>query len=590
MKTIKNLLYCLVCAGFAFAGCETEAVDPFSPEADAPTQTPVGKYELVASISNVTKTALNGVKLSWEAGDVIYVWTGAEFTPYTTVEGDGKFNGDKEIALLDGKHVALYPAATVDGTKATFEIGQEQAFAVAKANDLPMVATWNENASCIFAPVCSILSMPLTVADGVTLKSIAYDFNGNVGAGTYTYDWINGAYAVTPSEGNDITLTGTFAANATEAVNVYNPIIPGDYTEGFTLTLTDADNCAMILTVAKGKEIEAGAIQPLGSVDYKQLAPKFTIAYDDWAATATLVATPGANTKYWLSKELNGGPLTGVAPVNMSSLEAGASVKLYGYLCSENVAATGVKDGDKLYFVTEYVDGPKRCLRSVEYTYHPDPLEVVLYNDDFHTMVQRSGGAASSIITSTRTVTDYTEDVAFGEKSMFLDFDKWTTFRMRFWSSGDYPSWDAQEADEYCFEFYMKPSVEMNNNYFSFLVRFEERDGTTITERRWSTKYLKDFHGPTSKNVPANKWTKISIPMSKLQCDTSGDPKAKANSYKAVGTIESYYGHDFSTGNLTKWCTNYKCVTSIDLNNLLGDTQYTMVIDYMTIRKSTLNQ
>lgn len=582
MKTdIIRIIAAGLALGAIMTGCSTENIEPVENEKDrTPSEDvvlPAGEYELVASIGDITKTTLSDLTLSWESDDVIKVWTGEGFTDYVH-QGEGKFKGELPVALNGDKFLALYPSAAVEGTAATFTIAQEQAFAVKAANDLPMVAVWGEDESCVFRPVCSIIEMPLTIADGVTLSTISYDFNGQVGAGEYTYDWSTGEYG---TEGcGDITLTGTFATG-----NVYNAVAPGDYSDGFTLTLTDTDNCAMILT-SKGGELAAGTVQPLGAVAYEQLAPEFTIAYDGWAATATLASTPGEGTQYWLSKTVNGEPLEGVAPVDMSSLAAGASVKLYGYLCSENVAAASVADGDVLYFVTKYVQGSKTYLRSVEYTYRPDPLEVVIYADDFHSMVQRSGNAASTIITSTRNNTAYTENVAFGNASAYLDFDAWGTFRMRLWSSGDYPSWDAQEAEGYCFEFYMNPSVAMNNNYLSFLVRFEERDGGTTTERRWSTKYLMDFNAGKTW-VPANKWTKISIPMSKLQCDTSGDPKAKANSYKAVGTIEDYYGHDES-GSLTKWCTNYKCITSIDLNNLLGDTSYTIIFDHFTIRKATL--
>ena len=578
---LKGIFSICILSGFMFSACTQEQAEPVAPETEDKVEV-VGLYELEASIGELTKTVLSGLEMSWEAGDVIYVYTADGFKPYMTEAGDGKFKGDFEAALKDGKYVALYPAASVSGTSATFTISAEQKFALQSANDLPMVATWQENGKIVFNPVCSILDMPLTVAQGVTLSSVEYVFNGKVGAGEYTYDWTTGAYG-TESCGGKLTLTGSFNSG-----EVYNAIVPGDYKDGFTLTLTDTDNCAMVLTNTKGSTLAAGSVQKLGAVSYEQLAPKFTISYDDWAATATLASTPGAGTRYWLSKTVNGEPLAGVAPVNMGSLAAGAIVKLYGYLCSENVAGTGVADGDKLYFVTEYVNGAKTYLRSVEYTYHPDPLEVVLYADDFHSMVQRTGNAASTIITSDRTNTSYTENVAFGEKAAYLDFDKWTTFRMRLWYSGDYPSWNDQETEGYCFEFYMNPSVAMNNNYFSFLVRFQEREGETNTERRWSTKYLMDFNeGQTW--VPANKWTKISIPMRKLQCDTSGDPKAKANSYKPVATIPDYYGHDDS-GNLYKWNTNYKHVTSIDLINLLGDTSYTIIFDHLTIRKSTLNK
>ena len=310
---MKTDMIRFIAAGLAFgaivAGCTTEIIEPADNGNDkTPSEEvvkPAGEYELVASIGDITKTALSDLTLSWESDDVIKVWTGEGFTDYVH-QGEGKFKGEKPAALNGESFVALYPAAEVSGTAASFSIPQEQVFAVKAANDLPMVAVWGEGDACVFTPVCSIIEMPLTIADGVTLATIGYAFNGEVGAGEYTYDWATGAYV---TEGcGDITLTGTFATG-----NVYNAVAPGDYSDGFTLTLTDTENCAMILS-SKGGELAAGTVQPLGAVDYEQLAPEFTIAYDDWAATATLVSTPGSGTRYWLSKTVNGVPLEGVAP------------------------------------------------------------------------------------------------------------------------------------------------------------------------------------------------------------------------------------------------------------------------------------
>ena len=536
----------------------------------------VGLYELEASIGELTKTVLSGLEMSWEAGDVIYVYTADGFKPYTTEAGDGKFKGDFEAALKDGKYVALYPAASVSGTSATFTISAEQKFALQSANDLPMVATWQENGKIVFNPVCSILDMPLTVAQGVTLSSVEYVFNGKVGAGEYTYDWTTGAYG-TESCGGKLTLTGSFNSG-----EVYNAVVPGDYKDGFTLTLTDTDNCAMVLTNTKGSALVAGSVQKLGAVSYEQLAPKFTISYDDWAATATLASTPGAGTRYWLSKTVNGEPLAGVAPVNMGSLAAGAIVKLYGYLCSENVAGTGVADGDKLYFVTEYVNGAKTYLRSVEYTYHPDPLEVVLYDDSFNSMCSGSATTAESI----------SEGARAGSRCVNIKLSDGSQWRMQLWQSGDYPDFDQQEFAGYRFEFYVKPITEaFGGSTIRFNVRYVDKDFTSTAyqwqDRWWAATALQNFNEYAKGTFLAvNKWTKVSIPMNELWKNTANDP-ATLKGDKQYATA-NYYGHNDS-GTANKYNINYKDTSEIDFINIAGK-EISFYIDHFTIRKSTLNK
>ena len=154
MNMKKCFASCILVA--AIAGCTQKLTDPQQPDSDkTPVDVPMGEYELDASIGLLTKTALNDLTLSWENDDIIKVWTGEEFTTYVH-EGEGKFKGEKPAALKGDKYLALYPTASVSGTKATFSILQEQAFADRKANDLPMVAVWGEDESCVFKPVCSI--------------------------------------------------------------------------------------------------------------------------------------------------------------------------------------------------------------------------------------------------------------------------------------------------------------------------------------------------------------------------------------------------------------------------------------------------
>lgn len=579
MNMNKCFASCILVA--AIAGCTQKLTDPQQPDSyKTPVDVPMGEYELDASIGLLTKTALNDLTLSWESDDVIKVWTGETFTDYVH-QGEGKFKGEKPAALKGDKYLALYPTASVSGTKATFSLPQEQAFAARKANDLPMVAVWGEDESCVFKPVCSILEMPLTVSEGITLLSIAYTFNGNVGAGEYTYDWTTGEYS-SMAPGN-INITGTLASG-----NIYNPVVPGDYSEGFTLTLADNQNCAMILTASGGKALAAGKVQPLGAVAYEQLAPRFTISYEDWAATATLDSTPGEGTKYWLSKTVNGEPLTGVAPVDMSKLTAGAKVKLYGYLCSENVSTAGVKDGDEIYLVTEYVNGSKKYLRSVEYTYHPDPLEVILYDDALSSNKAYSPQlkGASGMLN-----TNYTDDKAFGTACMRGDLSgSWAQMRFDLWdnTANNKANFQAQAKALYNFEFYVKADKQIKGNTY-FAIRYllgSAYTGAPImskSQSAWQNFTIQ----PKGTPIPANTWMKVSIPMNQIWLST----KITTDNYPGVD-INEYQGYT-DNGGRDGWLYSYKEIDRIYIN--VRPRQYPadydptiFLIDHFTIRKSTL--
>lgn len=581
---MKTDMIRFIAAGLAFgaivAGCTTEIIEPADNGNDkTPSEEvvkPAGEYELVASIGDITKTALSDLTLSWENDDVIKVWTGEGFTDYVH-QGEGKFKGEKPAALNGESFVALYPAADVSGTAASFSIPQEQVFAVKAANDLPMVAVWGEGDACVFTPVCSIIEMPLTIADGVTLATIGYAFNGEVGAGEYTYDWATGAYV---TEGcGDITLTGTFATG-----NVYNAVAPGDYSDGFTLTLTDTENCAMILS-SKGGELAAGTVQPLGAVAYEQLAPEFTIAYDDWAATATLVSTPGNGTRYWLSKTVNGEPLEGVAPVDMSSLAAGAAIKLYGYLCSENVAAAGVKDGDKLYFVSEYVAGSKKYMRSVEYTYHPDPLEVVFYDDVLNSSQKYTTKLAGWGSTKEPA---YTDDKAFGECCIKAELSKaYAELRLDIWDNdlGKCVNLQPQAKALYNIEFYVKADADIKGNTYT-AIRYNVGSNTGIMSK-YQSAWQNFTHLPKETTIPADTWIKVSIPMNQIWLKT----KITTANYPDID-VNEYQGYT-DNGGRDGWLYSYKEVDRIYLNaqqeTYAADTNPTVfLIDHVTIRKSTL--
>lgn len=581
-KLTRIAAVCLICSLIP-AGCINVAAPTISPDepgaGGGEPDIPDGGFELVASIGMMTRTTLDGLTLSWDENDVIKVWTGEEFTDYVH-KGDGRFTGEKPAALRDGKYLALYPDAEVDGTAVSFSIPEEQAFALGKANGLPMAAVWGEGEKCKFTPLCSILEMPLSIAEGVTVSSITYKFNGAVGAGKYRYDWKTGEYTAVGDGDREIVLTGPFTSG-----NVYNAVLPGDYSGGFTLTITDTENGSMVLTATNGKILEAGKVQPLGEVEY-ELAPKFSIVYDDWAAAAELLSAYEKGTsQYWLSKTVNGEPLEGVAPVDMSSLSAGAKVKLYGYLCSENVATAGVKDGEKLYLVTKHEDGAKVCMRSVEYTYRPDPLEVVFYDDvlnssrKYHTKLAGWGSTKDAA---------YTDDKAFGESCIRAELPQaFAELRLDIWDDelGTFVNLQPQAMALYNIEFYVKADRIIKGNTYT-AIRYKVGSITGIMSK-YQSAWQNYTHLPAETPIPANEWIKVSIPMNQIWLAT----RITTNDYDGID-VNEYQGYT-DAGGRDGDLYSYKEVDRIYLNAqpraYAADNNPTVfLIDHVTIRKCTL--
>lgn len=104
MKKFYSFLFAAV-ALVGFAACNSDSTE------DQPAPAPqVGKMEFTANIGEDTKTALDGLNVTWCEGDIIGIWDGTATKPFTATEINGnsaKFEG--MAALGQAKYYAVYP-------------------------------------------------------------------------------------------------------------------------------------------------------------------------------------------------------------------------------------------------------------------------------------------------------------------------------------------------------------------------------------------------------------------------------------------------------------------------------------------------
>lgn len=104
----KYILSALAIASALFAGCNKNEVAPSNFEGSR-------TVKVTAALEATKVGVTNDYKYQWEAGDVIGVWTGAEFTPFTVDAssvgtGVGVFTGTlPDGGVINDASVAVYP-------------------------------------------------------------------------------------------------------------------------------------------------------------------------------------------------------------------------------------------------------------------------------------------------------------------------------------------------------------------------------------------------------------------------------------------------------------------------------------------------
>ena len=205
---------------------------------------------VIKASSVETKTALSGLEILWEAGDVISLFN-ENGTPmnYSLISGENTTSGEfrAESEPETGYSYAIYPAVSgqVAGTSVSVTVAQNQTYlAEGFSTEFPMGARTGDGLNFTFSNLATVLSLPLQ-GDAV-VRSISIEAVGGEGlAGDATVDF-SGATPVLAAAGDASPVVTLDCGEegvqlSADAATVFNFIlIPGEYS-GLKVSVTDVN-------------------------------------------------------------------------------------------------------------------------------------------------------------------------------------------------------------------------------------------------------------------------------------------------------------------------------------------------------------
>lgn len=229
---------------------------------------------VITASSTETKTTLSGLEILWEEGDVISLFN-ENGTPmnYNLISGENTTSGEfqAESEPETGYSYAIYPAVSgqVAGTSVSLTVAQNQTYvAEGFSTDFPMGAVTSDGQDFTFSNLATVLSLPLQ-GDAV-VRSISIEAVGGEGlAGAATVDFSGAAPVL--AAGNSATVTLDCGESgvqiSADAATVFNFIlIPGEYTQGFKVTVNETNgNVTTKTTGGASMTLVAGSIAKINS-------------------------------------------------------------------------------------------------------------------------------------------------------------------------------------------------------------------------------------------------------------------------------------------------------------------------------------
>lgn len=280
-----NLLAVLATAAVILTGCHKETPEPVQIPGNGEIRT-----ILTADLRPLSKTAIDGVKVSWTKDDAICV-NGSTSEPLQTAGETAEFSFTD---LLSAPFSAIYPAslykdaatvtlpATWDGTSAPS----------------PLAAYAGTGNSLGFAPVTSLLKLQVTGA-GQTLRQVTVTASGNETlSGDFTIDYSTGILTPAAGGSNSVTVLSGVTIG-TDPVTLYVPIPAGEYAQGLQIDF-EAEGGSTMRRNLSARTFTAGTLRSLPALDFGQA--KGIMSAADFLAFAAAV-NAGESTEPWENSE-----------------------------------------------------------------------------------------------------------------------------------------------------------------------------------------------------------------------------------------------------------------------------------------------
>ena len=287
MKKI-SIFFALLCAVVFATGCAKEAMD-------AP-----GRTVLKASMSSMTRTAIDGVKVSWTPGDAICV-NGANSYPLT--EGGATANFEFRAALT-APYKAVYPTSIYkDATTVTLPLLiNMDSFSV------PLSGYLAEGDEITFKAMTALIKLSITGESTTTVRDVTLKgLGGEQISGDFTIDYETGAITgASDGEACKAVKVNVGKALSSTPLVVYIPIPAGEYPSGYQIDIIDTEGGIMRNTVS-ARTISAGQLRQMPETAFE---PNYTEDpviggipnAEEFLAFASAV-NEGRSTKRWENEE-----------------------------------------------------------------------------------------------------------------------------------------------------------------------------------------------------------------------------------------------------------------------------------------------
>lgn len=320
------------------AGCAKEQTLPVIPEQGT---------VLKASLSSMTKTSIDGVKVSWTAGDAIYV----NGTLSSAITEDAATATFEFRTVLTAPYKAIYPASIYkDASTVTLPIMID----VDKFN-IPLGGYTETGDEIAFNALTALLKVSIIGESATTIKDITLkSLGGEQLSGDFTIAFPSLALTgASSAEVDQIVKVNVNQALSSTPLVVYIPIPAGNYASGYQVDILNSEGKIMRQTVS-ARTIKAGELREMPTLAF---APNVSddpniggIPDATELAAFAAAVNDGRSISRWINNstgavellaDIDCSSITSWTPIGQSSMSAWTHVNL----TTDGVEFVGTFDG-----------------------------------------------------------------------------------------------------------------------------------------------------------------------------------------------------------------------------------------------------
>jgi hypothetical protein len=286
-----------------------------------------------------TRTAIDGVKVSWTAGDAIAV-NGVTSSPLTEDSAVGRFSFGQVVST---PYEGVYPASIYKDAQTLTLPSERNA-----DSQTVILGGRSETAGQLqFSSLTAMLKVTVVgTSETVVKKVVVAGLGGEQIAGDFTIDYSTLKLTGISSADADKALTVNCDVSLAEPLVLYLPVPAGEYPSGFKVTVTDQNGDIMTRNTS-ARTLEAGQLRGMPAVTWKVNGIADAA---DFAAFAAAVNS-GAPTLQWeneqgwvnLLADIDFADVTSWTPVGFAVASWGSG---YNPEVTEGFAFTGKFDGN----------------------------------------------------------------------------------------------------------------------------------------------------------------------------------------------------------------------------------------------------